>query len=334
MFAERTPSNPSGKSDRRRFLRGGLAFAAAASGLTGLEACGGEGASPTAATTTAFVAPPIKAGAASKTSATAAEQNVLNLSLNLEYMSAQFYAVAVGGVGVASNLLSGTGTRASATGARRLVFTDPLVAQEAAEIAADKLDHLSSLRSALGAAAAAQPSIDLSPSPTGAFSRLAQAAGLVAAGTAFDPYASDEAFLLAASMFEGAAAAGHRGALPSLSTAAVVEAGTLLAESADAHRGVIRALVAACAIDKPSLNTSMQSLAKARAKLDGTEAETDLTLQNNLISTLPDQIDFTPYSRTSAQVLSVYYLNRSVVSSGGFFPSGVNGQLNRNTTAA
>ena len=107
-------------------------------------------------------------------------------------------------------------------------------------------------------------------------------------------------------------------------TLAIVDVGTLLTTSTEAHQGVIRSLVAARAIAEPSLNTAVLGLAKARGKLDGTQAETDLTLQNGMISTLPDQNDFMPYSRTAAQTLAVYFVSKSAPSSGGFFPAGVN----------
>ncbi len=329
MSAKLTPPDLGGSAfERRRFLRRTLAFAAGAAGVASLGACGGGGGGAPVAAEAVSASTRVADGAVATaaTSATAAERSALNLSLNLEYLSAQFYATAVGGVGVASPLLTGTGQRGAATGARRVTFTDPMVAQAASEIAADKLDHLSWLRSALGAGAAAQPAIDLSPAPTGAFSRLAQAAGLVAAGTAFDPYAGDDAFLLAAGMFEEAAAAGHRGALPSLSTPAVVDAATRLVASVDQHAYTIRALLTARAVVNPALTTSAVNIVKARSRLDGTAAQTDLTLQNALISTLSDEGDgYSPYSRTAAQVLDVFYLSSTAASSGGFFPGGVNG---------
>ena len=85
--------------------------------------------------------------------------DILNFALNLEYLEAQFYLQAVNGVGLPTNLTTGTGTRGEATGGRRVNFTDPVVEQYAREIAADEQAHVVFLRTALGATAVAQPTI-------------------------------------------------------------------------------------------------------------------------------------------------------------------------------
>jgi len=42
---------------------------------------------------------------------------------------------------------------------------------------------------------------------------------------------------------------------------------------------------------------------------------------------VPLDSDGIAYSRTTGQVLNIAYLNKTAVSSGGFFPSGVNGTI-------
>ncbi|RYY09738.1 MAG: ferritin-like domain-containing protein, partial [Alphaproteobacteria bacterium] len=121
---------------------------------------------------------------------TITDADVLNFALNLEYLEAQFYSYAAYGTGLDNSLLSGTGTQGAVRGGRQVNFTDPIVRQYAREIAQDEIAHVKFLRTALGTAAVAQPVIDVSVTPTSAFSTAAQAAGLVPAGTAFDPYAS------------------------------------------------------------------------------------------------------------------------------------------------
>ena len=125
------------------------------------------------------------------------DDEILNFALNLEYLESQFYQYAVFGTGLAANMLTGTGTQGAVIGGRAVSFSDPVVAQYAREIAKDEIAHVAFLRAALGSAAVAQSAIDIGGTdPNGAFSTAARAAGLVGPGVAFDPYASDENFLL------------------------------------------------------------------------------------------------------------------------------------------
>ena len=128
--------------------------------------------------------------------------DILNFALNLEYLEAEFYSYAATGAGLPANMLTGTGTQGAVTGGRMVSFSDNLVRQYANEIAGDEKAHVAFLRSALGAAAVAQPALDISATANGSFSTAARAAGLIGPGETFDPYASDENFLLGAFIFE------------------------------------------------------------------------------------------------------------------------------------
>jgi hypothetical protein len=284
------------------------------------------------------------------------DADVLNFALNLEYLEAQFYSYAAYGTGLDNSLLSGIGTQGAVRGGRQVNFTDPIVQQYAREIAQDEIAHVKFLRTALGTAAVAQPVIDVSVSATSAFSTAAQAAGLVPAGTAFDPYASDEAFLLGAFIFEDVGVTAYKGAAPLLSSKTYLEAAAGLLAVEAYHAAIVRTTLYGKGIATPSLRTSADAISKARDSLDGGGANTTMFGTNdidqgissysatpiNLATTqaavtvsniVPLDSNGVAYSRSTSQVLNIVYLNSGAASAGGFYPSGMNGNIKTSTAA-
>jgi hypothetical protein len=86
------------------------------------------------------------------------ETDVLNFALNLEYLEAEFYSVAVTGNTLSSSVTGGTST---ATGGAKVTFTDTRTADIANEIYNDEVPHVKYLRTALGGVAVAEPAINL-----------------------------------------------------------------------------------------------------------------------------------------------------------------------------
>jgi hypothetical protein len=86
------------------------------------------------------------------------ETDVLNFALNLEYLEAEFYSVAVTGNTLSSSVTGGTST---ATGGAKVTFSDTRIADIANEIYNDELLHVKYLRTALGGVAVAEPAINL-----------------------------------------------------------------------------------------------------------------------------------------------------------------------------
>src|SRR5580704_14542 len=74
------------------------------------------------------------------------QTDVLNFALNLEYLEAEFYSVAVTGNTLSSSVTGGTST---ATGGAKVTFTDTRIADIAAEILNDEMLHVKFLRTAL-----------------------------------------------------------------------------------------------------------------------------------------------------------------------------------------
>ena len=279
---------------------------------------------------------------------TITDADVLNFALNLEYLEAQFYSYAAYGTGLDNSLLSGTGTQGAVRGGRQVNFSDPIVRQYAREIAQDEIAHVKFLRTALGSAAVAQPVIDVSVSPTSAFSLAAQAAGLVPAGTAFDPYASDEAFLLGAFIFEDVGVTAYKGAAPLLTSKAYLEAAAGLLAVEAYHAAIVRTTLYGKGIATPSLRQSADAISNARDSLDGT---TDLDQGISPISQTPINLSTTQaavtasnivpldangvaFSRSASQVLNIVYLNKGAASAGGFYPNGMNGNIKTSIAAS
>ncbi|MGP7794986.1 ferritin-like domain-containing protein [Sphingomonas sp. CLY1604] len=217
------------------------------------------------------------------------DQDILNFALNLEYLEAQFYAYATTGAGLPASLLGGTGTAGTVRGGQQVQFSDPVIARYAREIAADELAHVTYLRNTLGASVAvAQPVIDISVGPGTAFSLAATAAGLIAAGGTFNPYASDENFLLGAFLFEDVGVTAYKGAAPLLTKTYVEAAAGILAVEAY-HAATIRSELYRKGLATGStLIDQAGKISDARDSLDGgTDIDQGIAAQTRTVSVAP-----------------------------------------------
>lgn len=306
------------RADRRHFFRRSGGFALGAAGGAILGACGGGGSSA--------IADPFKP----------TDVEILNFALNLEYLESQFYQYAVFGKGLADNMLTGKGTQGAVIGGRAVNFRDPVVAAYAREIAKDEQDHVRFLRAALGSAAVAQPAIDVGGTdPNGAFSVAARAAGLVGPGQAFDPYASDEAFLLGAFIFEDVGVTAYKGAAPLIENKTYLEAAAGILAAEAYHAGLVRTVLYAKGLETPALRTSADAISGARDSLDNSKSQDQgISGTAGTSNIVPLDDNGIAYSRTPGDVLNIVYLSKDAVTRGGFFPMGVNGDLNMSTAFA
>ena len=301
------------RRQRRQFFRNAGGLSLGLVGGTLISACGGG------------------SGISSMAQAAPTDDEILNFALNLEYLEAQFYTYATTGSGLPASMLSGVGTQGAVIAGAQVPFQDPAVQAYANEIANDEREHVAFLRSALGSAAVAMPSIDVSgTNPNGAFSVAARAAGLVAAGVAFDPYASDNNFLLGAFIFEDVGVTAYKGAAPLLAskTFLTAAAGILAAEAY--HAGLVRTTLYAKGLDTASLITAANAISAARDSLDqvGNDDQGITGATAGTSNIVPLDSNGLAFGRTYSDVLNIVYLTSTAAVKGGFFPNGVNGALN------
>ena len=298
------------RAERRSFFRRTSGFAAGMAGGAILAACGGG------------------SGESIAQSNAPSDADILNFALNLEYLEAQFYIIAATGAPLPASQLTGTGTQGAVTGGRAVAFTDPVVRQYAKEIAQDEVAHVAFLRTALGASAVAQPAIDIGADVNGAFSSAARAAGLVGPNVAFDPYASDENFLLAAYIFEDVGVTAYKGASPLIQNKTFLEAAAGILAAEAYHAGLVRTVLYSKGVATPSLRTAADAISNARDSLDNNQdVDQGISPTGDVSNIVPLDANGIAYSRSPGDVLNIVYLNPGAVSRGGFFPNGVNGSL-------
>ncbi|BCI71840.1 hypothetical protein SUS17_2369 [Sphingomonas sp. S17] len=318
------------RADRRRFMRM-AAGAGAVGGLAMLGACNNDDEVIVIPTPTPTPSP----------TGSVTDADVLNFALQLEYLEAQFYSYAAFGTGLSSSLLGGTGTQGSVAintsatnGAgqpRQVQFQDPIVAQYAREIAYDEIAHVTFLRNALGSAAVAQPAINLSGDANGAFTAAARAAGVIGANATFDPYSSDEFFLLGAYLFEDVGVTAYMGGVALLSNKTFIEAAAGIHAAEAYHAGLVRTTLYRKGVTTASLITAAGQISDARDSLDGsTDLDQGIVATVNgqqVANIVPADSNAIAFARTPGQVLNIVYLNRASVTGGGFFPGGLNGAV-------
>jgi hypothetical protein len=283
--------------------------------------------------------------------------DVLNFALNLEYLEAEFYLRAATGSGLqASDTTAGSqstyqtvGTVTVGNAAKVPVTATSPSNQQAIlnEIAYEEQQHVRFLRAALGINAIPRPALDLS-----FFGPLAVAAGIyTSAQPAFNPFASFDAFLIGAFIFEDVGVTAYSGAAPLISKAGVgsgyltAAAGILAVEAY--HAAYIRTALTGRAISNGATTPTSavypyvgiaNQVAALRATLTvGNSAapsttgsvETNLTVPTTTSTpsaiVAADPVAAVGFARTVNQVHHIVYGSPTVgVKSGGFFPNGTN----------
>jgi len=245
---------------------------------------------------------------------------ILNLALNLEYLEAEYYSYAVFGTGIEAQGVGvdGTGTPGITTvrANPQVPFATPAIQQYATEIANDEIAHVRFLRTALGAARVSRPAINLRES----FSAAAVASGLNAN---FDPFSSEDNFLLGAFIFEDVGVTAYKGAARLIANKDFLEAAAGLLAVEAYHAANVRTL-----LFQRGLISQTTAISNARDSLDGPsdldQGVSPDPVSGGVANLVPTDANGLAFSRTPQQVRNIVYLSATGVP-GGFFPNGLNG---------
>ncbi|MGH7950978.1 MAG: ferritin-like domain-containing protein [Limisphaerales bacterium] len=251
---------------------------------------------------------------------------VLNFALNLEYLEAQYYIYATTGGSIQDQgvAINGMGTQGTVT-----IKANPMVPftsggpiqQYANEIAADELNHVKFLRSALigaGEQQVAMPDIDLLNS----FNTAANAAGIA---STFDPFADETSFLVGAFIFEDVGVTAYHGGAPLITDRDYLSAAAGILGVEAYHAGIVRTLLYQMGSTTQSYAAKISAL---RATLSGAADDQGVvtTGGNPVANLVPTDSNGVAFSRTTGQVLNIVYGSTSA-SPGLFYPSGMNGAI-------
>jgi hypothetical protein len=238
------------------------------------------------------------------------EIEVLKFALNLEYLEAEFYTYALYGRGIET---FGIGTSGEAngsnpaeggktTGGAKVSFTDAFTINTyeiADQTGTDERSHVVLLRTALAGQVIAKPNINLN------------ALGL-GFGTQYE-------FLTLSRIFEDIGVSAYGGAAGLLTTPSIITtAARILATEAE-HVAAVRTQIAYYKLASPVL--------------DGADLVPPPVGAPGQILSMNRKNGLTPV-RTPGQVLYLAFGNKAGATTGGFFPTGVNGTFNASTAPA
>ncbi len=240
---------------------------------------------------------------------TSTEVEVLNFALNLEYLESEFYTYALTGQGIEALGIGVDGeanggnppSGGKTTGGALVSFTDSTIHSHdiAEQIARDERAHVVLLRDLLGSAKIAKPNLNLNALGFG--------------------FGSQSEFLKLSRIFEDIGVSAYAGAAPLLKTPIVIGyAARILAVEAE-HVSSIRTQIAYYGIPTAPRLDAVDILPPPSGRVD----------QYLSVST-----SGLPNTRTPGEVLYLAFGDKDNATTGGFFPTGVNGAITTSTGAA
>ncbi|MBY0502796.1 MAG: ferritin-like domain-containing protein [Bryobacteraceae bacterium] len=220
--------------------------------------------------------------------------DILQFALNLEYLEAEFYTAATTGQAIAQfgSNITGSGTAGATTGGSQVTFSDAAISNIAKELASNEQVHVKLLRdtiTGLGGTPIAKPAINLA-----------------ALGIGFGSQAD---FLVVARALEDIGVTAYGGAAPLIQDKTILGAAARILAVEAMHAGAIRVQIARLNLPTTALDA-----------LDHIPPPSG-TLYFNTDSNALSEV------RTPGEVLKLAYGGAANATSGGFFPTGVNGNL-------
>ncbi len=215
------------------------------------------------------------------------DEEILNFALNLEYLEAEFYAMATWGTTLVNlGVINEDDTTGPTTGGNMVKdFGASPLAFLATGLREDEIDHVIYLRSALGSSAAKKPAINLNALGYG--------------------YSSVDSWLKLARQFEDVGISAYLGAAPLISSSTYLAAAAAILSTEAQHSGSIRSACIQNSVTSPAVDSN---------DVPPTSSKPFNVDKNGL--SIP---------RTPAQVLNIVYAGGQ--SSGGFYPAGMNGSI-------
>jgi hypothetical protein len=220
-------------------------------------------------------------------SAAYTDADILNFALNLEYLEAEFYAMATyGSTLLQLGVITAAEQSGPTTGGNMVKnFGASPYATLATALRNDEINHVKYLRAALGSAAVKKPAINLNALGYG--------------------YSSVNSFLELGTQFEDVGISAYLGAAPLISSSAYLAAAGAILATEGQHAGALRMACIMNGVKVPPVDS-----------LDvPPTANTVFDVDKNGLS-IP---------RTTSQVLNIVYAGGH--SSGGFYPDGMNGAI-------
>jgi hypothetical protein len=256
-------------ANRRNFLRG--------AGMTGLGLAGA-----------AMLGGRLGSSMQRVEAATAVDDaDILNFALNLEYLEAEFYAMATyGATLVQLGVITAAEESGPTTGGNKVPnFASSPMATVATALRENEIDHVLYLRAALGSNAVKKPAINLNALGYG--------------------FSSVDNWLKLARQFEDVGVSAYLGAAPLISDKTYLAAAGAILSTEAFHSGAIRLGCIMNAVTSPAVDS-----------LDVPPTSTNVfDIDKNALA----------IARTTSQVLNIVYAGGS--SSGGFYPDGMNGVI-------